>query len=33
MKKENLVWMYNNMLLIRRFEERAAQMYGMLLWR
>ncbi|MBD3387043.1 pyruvate dehydrogenase (acetyl-transferring) E1 component subunit alpha [candidate division KSB1 bacterium] len=29
MKKEKLVWMYRMMLLIRRFEERAAQMYGM----
>ena len=29
MKKEKLIEMYRMMLLIRRFEERAAQMYGM----
>lgn len=27
--KEKLLWMYRMMLLIRRFEERTAQMYGM----
>ncbi|MBN1540518.1 pyruvate dehydrogenase (acetyl-transferring) E1 component subunit alpha, partial [candidate division KSB1 bacterium] len=27
--KEKLLWMYRMMVLIRRFEERTAQMYGM----